>query len=152
MQIQGTKTLSGRPELLWDILMDPEVLGRTVPGCRSIRRIDDDAFEGVIEAQIGPMKGSFAAHFTVTEKDYPNSYRLNFHGSGHGSTIDGSAKIELESLNNEATAMRYVSDASVGGLAAMIGRRHIESVAEGLLERGFDDLAAAVEERVRGDG
>ncbi len=150
MKIEGSETLPGTPEQVWDLMLDPDILASAMPGCKELRRVGEDEYEGIIEAKIGPVSSQYTTKFKITDKHPPHSYHLQMEGKGKGGFVSGGAQIRLEQADANETIMRYEGDAKVGGTIARVGQRLVESAAKMLIKKGFGDLKDKVEARVNG--
>ena len=48
MKIENEFTFAGRREVVWELLQDPDVLAKAIPGAKKLERTDDDEYEGEI--------------------------------------------------------------------------------------------------------
>lgn len=151
MKLEGEQTLSGSPERVWDILLDPDTISSILPGCKEFEQTGEDQYRGVIEAKVGPISSTYRTQFKVRDKDYPRGYRLEVEGQGTGGFVNGGARITLEGQDGQ-TLMRYSGDANVGGRIARVGQRLVDTVAKMMVRQGFKDLGNKVEERLRAEG
>ena len=59
MKIQGEHRFSASRQEVWNALLDPEVLSRTVPGSQGLERTGDNEFKGELTMKVGPVQGVF---------------------------------------------------------------------------------------------
>ncbi len=144
MDLKGDQLLSGTPAQVYDLLQDPDVLAAVMPGCDTLNRIDDDTYEGVIKAKLGPISSTYKAKFTLSEKNPPNSYRLQINGQGPGGFVQGHTLISLTE-EADGTRLSYTGEATVGGKIASIGQRLVESGAKIIIKQGFKALKSEIE-------
>ncbi|MEM8485177.1 MAG: carbon monoxide dehydrogenase subunit G [Bacteroidota bacterium] len=144
MDLNGDQLLSGTPTQVYDLLQDPEVLAAVMPGCDTLNRIDDDTFEGVIKAKLGPISSTYKAKFKLSDRNPPHSYQLKIDGQGPGGFVQGYTKISL-SEEAEGTRLTYTGEATVGGKIASIGQRLVESGAKIIIKQGFKALKTEIE-------
>jgi carbon monoxide dehydrogenase subunit G len=122
---------------VWRGLNDPEVLKASIPGCDSIEKLGETDYKLVVTAAIGPVKAKFTGKLALSNINAPNSYSLNFEGSGGAAGFSkGSAQVAL-SPEGRSTRLRYSTKASVGGKLAQVGSRLIDGVAAKLAEDFF---------------
>ena len=50
MELNGEQRISAPRTKVWDALNDPEVLRACIPGCESLTRDGDSAFDAVVQA------------------------------------------------------------------------------------------------------
>ena len=62
MNLTGTFTFEGPRTRVWEILQDPEVLAKALPGTKTLTQIAEDRYQGVMKVSIGPVN---AAEFAI---------------------------------------------------------------------------------------
>ena len=63
MKLDGTFTFTGPRQAVWDLLQDPEVLARALPGTERLEATGPDQYKGVMKVSVGPVT---AAKFDVS--------------------------------------------------------------------------------------
>ena len=59
MDMNGERRIPAPRQRVWDALNDPEMLKAAIPGCESVTKTADDAFEAKVAVKIGPMAAKF---------------------------------------------------------------------------------------------
>lgn len=150
MIVEGNYLLPGSPEAIWDLLMDPEVLAKAMPGTRSLTRVAPDRYEGVMRVGIGPITAAeFELTIALSEVQRPERYAMQIDSKGKFGFTRGLARVELVPEAN-GTVMRYSADLQVGGKIAALGQRLLESVSKLMLRQGLEALQQEVETRLGG--
>lgn len=145
MELTGEQILPLPRERVWAALNDPEILKASVPGCESFERVEDNQFQMVMAATVGPIKARFKGKMVLTDLQPPNSYSLTFEGSGGAAGFGkGGAHVDLVSESSGATRLVYRSHAQVGGRLAQVGGRLIDGVARKMAEEFFGRFTAAL--------
>jgi carbon monoxide dehydrogenase subunit G len=140
MIVEGSYPLPGSPEVIWDLLMDPEVLAKAMPGTKALSRTAPDRYEGTMGVGIGPITAAeFELTITLTDLRRPESYTMQIDGKGRFGFTRGTANVELAS-EGAGTVMRYRADLQVGGKIAGLGQRLLDSVGRMLTRQGLDAL------------
>jgi hypothetical protein len=145
MDMSGERRIPAARTRVWDALNDPEMLRAAIPGCESVTRTADDAFEAKLALKIGPMAAKFGAKVKLENVNAPASYTIS--GEGNGGAMGfakGGADVALEELGPEDTMLRYTVKAQVGGKMAQLGARLIDSTAKQMSDQFFDRFAAAL--------
>jgi carbon monoxide dehydrogenase subunit G len=146
--VDGTYPLPGTPERIWDLLMDPEVLAKAMPGTRSLTRTAPERYEGKMAVGIGPITAAeFDLVITLSDLVKPVSYTMNIDGKGRFGFTRGSARVEL-APDGDRTEMRYKADLQVGGKIAGLGQRLLESVSKMMMRQGLEALQRELAERL----
>jgi carbon monoxide dehydrogenase subunit G len=150
MIVEGTYTFPGPREVVWALLLDPDVLAKTMPGATSIARVSEDRYEGKMGVGIGPITAAeFDVVITMTEKVVPESYQMQIDGRGRFGFTRGKAAVKLMA-NGDSTTMHYEADMMVGGKIAAVGQRLLDSVSRMMLKQGLEAMNAELERRLAG--
>jgi len=139
VKLSGRRELPFPREAVWEALMDPEVLSRTLPGCERLERTGEGAFAGTLTVQVGPVRGTFDGTLALTDLRPPESYRMKLHGEGPSGFLTGEGEVRLEEAG-AGTAVLYNLDAQVGGRIAGVGQRLLDSSAKVIARQGLDGL------------
>jgi hypothetical protein len=145
MDMSGERRIPAPRQRVWDALNDPEMLRAAIPGCESVTRTAEDAFEAKLALKIGPMAAKFGGKVKLENINAPASYTIS--GEGNGGAMGfakGGADVALEEVGPEETLLRYTVKAQVGGKMAQLGARLIDSTAKQMSDQFFDRFAAAV--------
>jgi hypothetical protein len=140
MKIQGEHTFDAPREQVWRALLDPEVLARTLPGCERLERTAENEFRGVLNVQVGPVKGQFQGTLQLSDLVPLEGYHMKLDGSGPAGFMNGAGTLRLAEAPAGGTVLRYDLDAQVGGKLAGVGQRLIESSARSITKQGLEGL------------
>lgn len=147
MKIEGQQHLSGSPDELWTLLLDPDILVAAIPGCEKLERVGEDAYEGIIKAKVGPVQSQYTTSFTISDKAPPTSYQIHVQGQGPGGFVNGDVQISLAE-QPAGTQMRYEGQAQVGGKIARVGQRMVQAAATMMVDKSLEALAERVEQEL----
>ncbi len=140
MKIQGSHTFDAPRERVWRALLDPEVLARTMPGCEKLERVGENDFQGVLNVQVGPVKGQFQGTLRLSDPALLEGYHMRMDGKGPAGFMSGEGDLRL-SGDEGSTTLIYDLEAQVGGRIAGVGQRLIESSAKSITKQGLEGLA-----------
>jgi hypothetical protein len=141
MILSGTFTFEGPRTRVWEILQDPDVLAKALPGTKSLTKVGDDRFQGVMKVSVGPMTAAeFAISVELKDKKVPEAFTMLIDGKGAVGFTKGSATIALEEGPGPVTVMTYTSDVQIGGKIAAVGQRLLESVGKMMAKQALDAL------------
>ena len=143
MKIQGTHTFDAPREQVWKALLDPEILARTLPGCEKLERVGENEFRGVLNVNIGPVKGQFQGTLQLSDIQPLESYHMRLDGKGPAGFMNGEGELRL-SDSGGATVLAYDLDAQVGGRVAGVGQRLLESSTRSITRQGLEGLAREI--------
>ncbi len=148
MKLEGTYTFNAPRDVVWQSILDPEVLANILPGCEKLERIGDDEYKGMIKIRIGPVQGKFQGKVTLLDINEPDNYRLVVDGKGAPGFMKGEGEVHLKA-QGDATLMRYVGEAQVGGRIASVGQRLLDSSAKALTKQSLDGLNRQIQARAQ---
>jgi carbon monoxide dehydrogenase subunit G len=151
MIIEGTQIFRAAPDVVWDFLMDAEILARVMPGTRELVEKAPGQYAGTMAVSLGPITAAeFALAITLSDVDRPRRYVMNVDANGKLGFSRGVAEVHLEPEAG-GTRMRYRADLQMGGKVASVGQRLLDMVSRTMLKNGMEALVAEVDRRV-GDG
>lgn len=150
MTLGGTFTFAGPREVVWDLLQDPEVLAKALPGTKTLTRTGDDRLEGVMKVSVGPVTAAeFAVAVTLHDRTQPSHFAMRIDGKGSVGFVRGTASIDLADEADRRTLMTYASDVQIGGRIAAVGQRLVESVARMMTKQALDALNSELTARLQ---
>jgi carbon monoxide dehydrogenase subunit G len=132
---------------VWDSLLDPEIVGRCIPGCEMIEPINDKEYNSIIKAKVGFITARFKVR-TVIEEIVP--YRL-IRTAGEGNELRKLGHfrqktiINFTELSENETEVSYSSDVSIVGKLATFGDRILRAKARELGKEFADAVKRKIE-------
>lgn len=149
MIVEGDHLFPAPRATVWELLLDPEVLGKTMPGSAQIRRVSPERYEGKMGVGIGPITAAdFDLTITLSDVLAPERYTMDIDGRGRFGFSRGKAEVTLRDEGGR-TAMHYQADLQVGGKIAAVGQRLLDSVSKLLLRQGLEAMSAELERRLK---
>jgi uncharacterized protein len=149
MILSGTFTFNGPRTTVWDLLQDPAVLAKALPGTKTLTRTSDDHYEGLMKVSVGPVTAAeFAVKVELRDKVAPEKFSMHIDGKGGVGFTNGTATIELQEQPGPVTVMNYTSDVQVGGRIAAVGQRLLESVGKMMTKQALDALNKELKARI----
>ncbi|HEU5349431.1 MAG TPA: carbon monoxide dehydrogenase subunit G [Ktedonobacterales bacterium] len=141
MDISGSYTLHAPREQVWNALLDPDTLKRTVPGCESLEQTGDNEYAVRLNVGVAGVKGTYDGALKVLEVKQPDSYRMVVDGTGARGILHGDGVLRLDAQDAGTTVVRYSGQAQLGGTIASIGMRVAGGAANMLIKQYFARLA-----------
>ena len=149
MILSGTFTFEGPRARVWEILQDPAVLAKALPGTKTLTRVGEDKYQGVMKVSVGPVNAAeFAMTVELKDKVEPEKFSMVIDGKGGVGFTKGTASIALEEQPGPVTVMTYTSDVQVGGKIAAVGQRLLESVGKMMTRQALDALNKELKSRL----
>ena len=141
MDMTGEYKIAAPRERVWAALNDPDVLRQAIPGCEELNKLSDTELEAAAKAKIGPVSARFKGKVTLSNMKPPEGYTLTGEGSGGAAGFaKGEANVTLVEDGN-ATILRYVVKATIGGKLAQLGQRLVDGAAKKMADEFFDKFA-----------
>jgi uncharacterized protein len=146
MLLSDTREIKADPKVVWDAILNPDVLKECIPGCESLTGSVADGYEAVVKQKVGPVSATFTG--LVQLSDIVEGRSLKISGEGKGGVAGfakGGANVSFAPMEG-GTRLTYEAEANVGGKIAQLGSRIIDSFAKKLADEFFTRFQAAVEE------
>ena len=145
MDMTGERRIAAPRGRVWDALNDPAVLKASIPGCESLEKQADDAYEGDRgRSRSARFPRRFTGNVQLTDLDPPNGYTISGEGQGGvAGFAKGGAKVHLAD-DGAGTLLSYEVHAQVGGKIAQLGARLIDASAKQMADAFFDRFSAQV--------
>lgn len=138
MQISGTKSFPTSLEQTYELLTNPDVLARAMPGVKSLTAASDTLFEAEMEVGVAGIKGNYQGHVEMKDVVEPESYRLIVNGEGPMGFMEADVAVRLTAAADGGSTVTYDGEAKVGGIVAGVGQRMVAGVAKLLINQFFN--------------
>jgi carbon monoxide dehydrogenase subunit G len=141
LKLSGTYTIPIDRERTYELLQDPTVLARAMPGCDHLALIGPDEYEMRMKMIISSIQGLFSGKVRIADRTPPDGFRLIVEGSGKVGFMKGDGLLRCTSLYT-STEVHYEGDVQVGGMIAGVGQRLIDATSRFLIKKFFERLTA----------
>jgi len=139
VKIAGKYEVAAPPDRVYEMLLDPVVLARAMPGCEALDAAGADEYAMRMKMVLASMSGLFQGKVRIADRNPPLSYRLIVEGTGKIGFMKGEGVLTLASAS-PTTVVSYEGDVQVGGTIAAVGQRLIETTARMLIKRFFEKI------------
>jgi carbon monoxide dehydrogenase subunit G len=147
VNLDGSAVLHADPDRVWEVITDPAVLARTIPGVESLEQVGDDEYKLNVTVGVGAIRGTYAGEVKLSDQRRPSTYVMHASGAGGPGNVRATVTINL-APHDDGTALTYSADAVVGGPVAGVGQRMITGVAKRMAGQFFkaidDELTGVV--------
>jgi carbon monoxide dehydrogenase subunit G len=143
MRITGEHVLHASPEQVWEALLDPQVLVRTIPGCDRLVAAGEHAYDMTVTAGVSAVRGTYDGSCRLTDLDQHSSLVMHLDGAGSPGTIDATVRVGFEEAT-DGTTVTYDADAVVGGMVGGVGQRMLTSVSRRMAGEFFSNVDAVL--------
>jgi uncharacterized protein len=146
MKLSDSREIKASPQVVWDAILNPEVLKACIPGCESLTGSVAGGYEAVVKQRVGPVSATFTGLVQLSDIVEGRSVRISGEGKGGvAGFAKGGASVSFEPMPG-GTRLTYEAEANVGGKIAQLGSRIIDSFAKKLADEFFTRFQAAVED------
>ena len=149
MKIKGQHKLAAPRQQVWEALLDPEVLARTLPGCESLDPIGENQYKMKMKLALAAVQGLFDGKVALEDTQAPESYRLVVEGTGKIGFLNGGGQFLLEEAGADETLVHYEGDIRVGGMIASVGQRLMDMTSKMMIRKFFAALSTVLSEKSR---
>jgi carbon monoxide dehydrogenase subunit G len=132
MKVTGDAVLHAPVEKVWEALLDPAILVRTIPGCERLETTGENTYAMTVTVGVAAIRGTYAGTCSLHDLSVPTSLKLSAEGTGAPGTIAADVDVRLTDLGDGTTSVAYDSEMSVGGMVAGVGQRMLGSVSRRL--------------------
>jgi len=146
MQVEGHVLVDTTQKMAFELLTNPDVILRTVPGMRTLTATDDSFYEAELEVGVGQARERYRGKIQMVDMVPGSSYRLLMEGHGVTGFISADMVIALNGKGGR-TDLHYCGEARVGGAVAGIGQRVLSGVARLMISQFFDSMAREISRR-----
>jgi carbon monoxide dehydrogenase subunit G len=143
MLISGREAIPFPVEKVWDALLDPAVLVRTIPGCERLEATGDNTYAMTVTAGVAAIRGTYDGTCALSDLKEHDSLVMRLQGAGAPGTIDATVNVTFRQANDQ-TVVEYDADAVVGGMVGGVGQRMLGSVSKRMAGEFFGNVAEAI--------
>ena len=144
MKISGQNSVAAPVQQVWDALLDPSVLVRTIPGCERLEETGDHSYAMTVSAGVAAIKGTYDGTCALSDLDEPTSLTMKVQGAGAPGTIGATVSVSFDDNGDGTTLLRYDADAVVGGMIGGVGQRMLSSVSKRMAGEFFGNVERAI--------
>ena len=144
MEIEKQLTVAAAPAKVWEMLLDPQVMGSCVPGMQSVEVISPTEYVGVIKVKISFISATFRLNTRIVEQRAPEYLRIE--GTGEDASVASSLKQQSElflaALPDGQTGLRMLVKVDVLGRLGAFGLSVMKTKADRMWDEFGQNLAA----------
>jgi len=144
MKFTGESVLHATVDQVWDALLDPAVLVRTIPGCERLESAGQDAYSMTVTAGVAAIRGTYSGSCTLSDLDPHRSLVMKLEGAGAPGTVEAEVAVTFRDGGDGTTVVVYETDAVVGGMVGGVGQRMLTSVSRRMAGEFFGNVDAVL--------
>lgn len=146
MKVNGEAVLHAPVERVWEALLDPAVLVRTIPGCERLEATGENAYAMTVTAGVASIRGTYSGTCVLSDLRPHEALTMTLQGAGGPGTIGAEVAVGFVPGEDGSTRLTYAADAVVGGMVGGVGQRMLTSVSK----RTAAEFFGAVEDVLSG--
>lgn len=140
MKISGEALLEAPVEQVWNAVLDPAVLVRTIPGCEQLQTTGENTYDMTVTAGVAAIRGTYAGTCELRDLQPHDSLVMKAEGAGAPGTISADVKVTFTDTGDGTTRLNYEADAVVGGMIGGVGQRMLTSVSKRMAGEFFASI------------
>ena len=146
VRISGKRRLPYPQDIVWEALLDPELLATAMPGCERLTPTSEHRYEAEVNLELSALKGRYRGAVEISEIEPPDGYRVTVSGGGQPGGGKAQGRLRLVSQNG-ATEVTYDGSADLFGPAAAVGQRFMAAAARKVIGQFFNQFEIELERR-----
>jgi carbon monoxide dehydrogenase subunit G len=143
VKFTGENTLPAPVDRVWDALLDPAVLVRTIPGCERLEATGENAYAMTVTAGVAAIKGTYSGSCVLTDLVTHESLTMRLDGAGAPGTVGATVQVRFAG-DAGSTTVSYDADAVVGGMVGGVGQRMLTSVSRRMAGEFFGNVGGVL--------
>lgn len=140
MNISGEAVLEAPVEQVWNAVLDPAVLVRTIPGCEQLQSTGENTYDMTVTAGVAAIRGTYAGTCELRDLQPHDSLVMKAEGAGAPGTISADVKVRFADTGDGTTRLTYEAEAVVGGMIGGVGQRMLTSVSKRMAGEFFASI------------
>ena len=145
MKVQGEREFTASRATVWEVLNDPSLLAKTMPGVESFDVHDDKHWRANLKIPLGPGGLKMSVDFEKTEEREPEFAKLHAKGNGVGAIMNMDTSFNLSEAAG-GTYMRWEADVHILGPVASMGQRVLQPIVNQQVSHVLSALDKQVQE------
>lgn len=141
MLIEGRNQVELPLKLVWELLNDPLIVARHVPGLAYLEETEpgSDIFQAEMDLKLPAITGKFSGTVQYVAREEPRMHlKLDFNGPpGYAK---GDVTLVVDQVGQNTTGVSYSADFQVGGTMARLGQRMIGPLTKQMATEFFKGL------------
>jgi carbon monoxide dehydrogenase subunit G len=140
MKVTGESVLHAPIDQVWDALLDPAVLVRTIPGCEQLESAGENSYSMTVTAGVAAIRGTYSGSCVLSDLEPHQSLVMKLRGAGAPGTIDAEVRVGFRDGGDGTTTVAYEAEAVVGGMVGGVGQRMLTSVSRRMAGEFFGNV------------
>lgn len=119
-------------EKVWQFIVNPETMAPCIPGVESVETLDATHYQAKVKVTVAFVSANFLLNVEILERRDPSFLKSRIKGkdSGIGSSISAETTLELSSISEQETRVKYGANFVFTGQVASLGRSIMQAKTE----------------------
>lgn len=147
MEFEGEITINADKERIWELISDPEMLVKCVPGAKEVNRVSENKYTGVIQRGLAGVNVTLDGEVEMTELNPPDDIVAEASGQDTrtNSRMDATAEMTITEVDENESTLSYYIDMDFTGRLATLGSRIVKRKINSDINTYFDNLQEMAE-------
>ena len=141
MKLSGSYVVPVPRERAYELLQDPVILAKCMPGTDSLDKVGEDEYEMKMKMAIASISGLFAGKIRIADPNKPGRFKLIVEGTGKIGFVKGEGVLNLELQGEASTEVKFDGEVQVGGTIAAVGQRLLDSTSKMIIKKFFQKFS-----------
>jgi uncharacterized protein len=145
VKVSGERDFEAPRQTVWQVLNDPSLMAKTMPGVESFDIQDDRHWRAHVKIPLGLGGLRMSIDFEKTEEREPEFAKLRAKGNGVGAIMNMDTSFHLSEAG-EGTHMKWEADVHILGPVASMGQRVLQPIVNQQVSQVLGALEKQVQE------
>ena len=136
LELAGHIDINRSAEDLWRLLLDPQILMRSIPECEELELISPGRYRVAFKVRAGFLRSRFAGEVELKDVVEHERCQLELTAKGTAGVVHGITKLWLlPAADGIRTRFSYESRAKASGMIAIVGSKWVQGSARAMVEQ-----------------
>jgi carbon monoxide dehydrogenase subunit G len=143
MKLKGSYKFRASSQRVFNAILNPEILQSCIPGCKSVKYVDQNGIQASMSVPFPGLKGPYSATIRITERQEPTFLKFEVKREGAAGTINAFARITITD-QADGSLLTYDSEATLGGAIAIANNPMGQGITKAQLNTFMKNLDKAL--------
>ena len=148
MEVDTHKVVDAPQRVVFELLMDPNVLIETMPGLKTMNEKEPGVYAVEMELGIPGLKGQYRGELRIEDVVPPSHYHLSLEGQGSNGPFFMSLDVALTSSNDAQTDLHYKGEGGFGEQSHFVGQKVLSGARNVLIGQFFSAISKRARRRL----
>ncbi len=144
MKFNGSYVISAPRSVVWATLMKDGRLSPILAPEFQLNNADDNQYEGAVHIAVGPLRGVYHGHLTISQMAEPESFLVAFSGGGEPGKLAGNGRVRLES-RDQTTILHFAGEVESDGRLSALPPRMVQANINAVVRRAIENVQGVLE-------